>query len=305
MKGFWELLAAYPALGKLSGFLVGVLLIVVVLRLIRGSLSRYVKSENWYTAKKVLNVLGYVLVILLAGIIYSDRLGGFTVALGVAGAGIAFALQEVIASFAGWLAILVGDFYRTGDRVQLGGIRGDVIDQGILRTTLMELGEWVDGDLYNGRIVRVANSFVFKEPVYNYSADFPFLWDELKLPIAYGSDYSLTTRLLVETALEVVGDYTEKAGERWAEMTRKYRIEDASTEPVVTLEATDNWVEFTLRYVVDFRRRRSTRTQIFIRILERIGENSESVRISSATMDLTGIPPLQVTLNNPGNQGSE
>ncbi len=99
---------------------------------------------------------------------------GLSVALGVPGAGIAFALQEVIASVASWVAVSFGNFYSPGDRVQLGGIKGDVIDVGVLRTTLMEMGEWVNGDLYNGRIVRVANSFVFKEPVYNYSADFPF-----------------------------------------------------------------------------------------------------------------------------------
>ena len=70
--------------------------------------------------------------------------------IGVAGAGIAFALQEIIASFAGWFAIALSNFYRTGDRVQLGGIKGDVIDIGVLRTTLMEVGEWVKGDLYTG-----------------------------------------------------------------------------------------------------------------------------------------------------------
>ena len=71
----------------------------------------------------------------------SDQLGSFTVALGVAGAGIAFALQEVIASVAGWVAVSFARFYRTGDRVQLGGIKGDVIDIGVLRTTLMEVGQ--------------------------------------------------------------------------------------------------------------------------------------------------------------------
>ena len=79
--------------------------------------------------------------------------------------------------------ILFGGFYKTGDRVQLGGIKGDVMDIGVLRTTVMEIGQWVDGDLYNGRIVLVANSFVFKEPVFNYSGDFPFLWDGIKIPI--------------------------------------------------------------------------------------------------------------------------
>lgn len=114
----------------------------------------------------------------------------------VTGAGIAVALQAVIASLAGWVAIAFGRFYSTGDRIQLGGVKGDVIDIGILRTTLMEVGQWVDGDLYNGRIVRIANSFVFKEPVFNYSADFPFLWDEIKLPIRYGSGWAYTSTVL-------------------------------------------------------------------------------------------------------------
>ena len=127
---------------------------------------------------------------------FSDKLGGFTVAFGVAGAGVAFALQEVIASVAGWVAISVGSFYSPGDRVQVGGIRGDVIDVSILRTTLMEVGEWVAADLYTGRIVRVANSFVFKEPVFNYSGDFPFLWDEIVLPVRYGSDWKLAREML-------------------------------------------------------------------------------------------------------------
>src|SRR5690606_5854844 len=125
------------------------------------------------------------------------RLGGLTVALGVAGAGIAFALQEVITSVAGWMATIFGNFYKTGDRVQLGGIKGDVIDIGVLRTTIMETGEWVNGDLYNGRIVLVANSFVFKEPVFNYSGDFSFLWDEIVISVQYGSDIALAKKIML------------------------------------------------------------------------------------------------------------
>ena len=85
--------------------------------------------------------MGYLLTIILLAIVYSDKLGALTVALGVAGAGIPFALQEVIASFAGWLANLFGSFYKTGDRVQLGGVKGDVMDIDVLRTTIMETGQ--------------------------------------------------------------------------------------------------------------------------------------------------------------------
>ncbi|MEZ4904829.1 MAG: mechanosensitive ion channel family protein [Spirosomataceae bacterium] len=108
----------------------------------------------------------------------------------------------------GWLLCLEA-FTSPGDRVQLGGIKGDVMDIGVLRTTIMETGQWVDGDLYNGRIVLIANSFVFKEPVFNYSGDFPFLWDEIKVPVQYGSDYDKARTLLLQIGKEVAGDLTQ------------------------------------------------------------------------------------------------
>ena len=137
---------ADPVIGKLVTFLLGLLLIVAVVRLLSRSLKRWIgDAEARYRGRKLVTFGGYVAALILLLTVYSGRLGGLTVTLGVAGAGIAFALQEVIASFAGWFAIAMSGFYRTGDRVQLGGIRGDVIDIGVLRTTLMELGEWVDG----------------------------------------------------------------------------------------------------------------------------------------------------------------
>jgi len=78
------------------------------------------------------------------------------------------------------------------------------MDIGVLRTTIMETGQWVDGDLYNGRIVLVANSFVFKEPVHNYSGEFPFLWDEIKISVQYGSNYFYFTKLKITTFCIVI-----------------------------------------------------------------------------------------------------
>jgi small-conductance mechanosensitive channel len=187
-------------------------------------------AETSYRARRFVNSLGYVAYILVIVTVFGAELSGLTVALGVAGAGVAFALQEIIASVAGWAAISFGHFYHSGDRIQLGGIMGDVIDIGILRTTIMECGQWVSADLYNGRIVRVANSFVFKEPVFNYSGDFAFLWDEISVPVKYGGDYRLAREILYRVADEVVGDYTARASAEWQRMVKRYMVEDASTE---------------------------------------------------------------------------
>ena len=129
--------------------------------------------------------LGAVIVLL----IWLGLGSNFTVAMGILGAGIAFASQEVIGSFAGYLNIVSGGIYRIGDRVRIGNVVGDVMDIGILRTTVMEIGEWVKADQYTGRIVTVANRAVFADPVYNYTQHWGYLWDEITLPVTYTSDW--------------------------------------------------------------------------------------------------------------------
>lgn len=286
-----------PTVGRIVALLVGTIIIWLVVKFIQKKLVLKISdNQNRYRAGKIGSFAGYLLTFILILIIFSSKLSGLSTAFGVAGAGVAFALQEVIASFAGWLAIMFGSFFRTGDRVQLGGIKGDVMDIGVLRTTIMEVGEWVDGDLYNGRIVMIANSYVFKEPVFNYSGDFPFLWDEIKIPIQYGSDYELTTRILKEVGKEIVGDLSDESHANWRHLQRTYRLEDAQTEPMVSVIANDNWVEFTLRYVVPFKRRRATKTDLFMSILKRLENTNGAVKFASATFQLVDSPDFKVNL---------
>ncbi len=285
--------------GKLATIFIGIAIIWSIILVFRKKFSVKIKdSGTRYKTRKLISFAGYLLSILLITIVYSDKLGGLTVALGVAGAGIAFALQEVIASVAGWLAISFGGFYKIGDRVQLGGIKGDVIDIGVIRTTIMETGQWVDGDLYNGRIVRVANSFVFKEPVFNYSGDFPFLWDEIKIPIQYDSNYERAKELFNSIAVEVAGDLTETSRQKWKELVKIYMIEDAQTGPMVTIIANDNWVEYTIRYVVSYKKRRATKDMLFTKILTAVGQTAGEIKFASATFHLVAAPDLNVKLKS-------
>ncbi len=286
-----------PTVGKLLAAVLGLLVIHVVVRIAQRAIAPHIKdSDARYRTRKFVTFIGYAAGLLLLAAVFSDRLGRLTVAFGVAGAGVAFALQEVIASVAGWVAVNFATFYRVGDRVQLGGIKGDVIDIGILRTTLMECGQWINADQYNGRIVRVANSFVFKDPVFNYSGDFPFLWDEIVVPVRYGSDTRLARELLVQVANETVGGYAATAREGWKQIVNRYRIEDARIDPMVTLIANDNWLEFTLRYVVDYKKRRTTKDELWQRVLEKVDETGGRVALASATFEIVQTPVIDVRL---------
>jgi small-conductance mechanosensitive channel len=274
---------------------------LVAIRLLVGALGRsiprYVKdSQARYRVRKLITLAGYFLVLLFLAVVFKDKLGGLTVVLGLIGAGVALALQEVIVSLAGGVAIATGNLYTTGDRVKIGAVMGDVIDIGVLRTTLMECGAWIKGDQPTGRLVRVANSLVFREPVFNYSADFPFLWDEIAIPIKYGSDYRLARDIFRRILTEVSGSYAEYAKRVWKEIVKKFFIEETMIDPLITLAFTDNWVELSGRFITDYRRRRDTKDKIFSRLLEEIDKTEGRVGIATTSFELVNPPPLEVHL---------
>src|SRR6185312_11213017 len=124
--------------------------------------------------------------------IWFDNPARLTTAFGLVTAGLAFALQRVITAFAAYIIILRGKTFNVGDRIVMGGVRGDVIELGFIQTTIMEMGQppaeqgdapsmWVHARQYTGRLVTISNSQVFDDPVFNYTREFPYIWEELRL----------------------------------------------------------------------------------------------------------------------------
>lgn len=279
---------------------ISLVLCVVGVRALRALVHAQVDDPDMrFRLSRAIGWGGALVAMLLVISAFSGSVSSVVASFGIVGAGVAFALQEVITSAAGRLALTSGRFYRVGDRVQLGGIKGDVIDIGLLRTTLMEVGDWVQGDLYTGRVVRVANSFVFKEPVFNYSGDFNFLWDEVRIPVTYGASHAEARAMLDRVLHEVVSEFVAPAALEWREMTSRYRVENARLDPSVTLVLTDNWMEFTLRFVVPFDRRRAVKDRLYTRVLEEVERSGKRVQLASATTAVVAVPPLEVRLTAP------
>jgi small-conductance mechanosensitive channel len=166
----------------------------IISKLIQYLLHRYHASAyTSFWARQGINVITAFLLLLGLLSIWFDNPTRLATALGLVTAGMAFALQKV------------------GDRISMGGVRGDVIALGFIQTTLMEMGEppsvqdanppvWVRSRQYTGRVVTITNDKVFDEPVYNYTRDFPYLWEEISIPITYQTDRKLAEHILQECA---------------------------------------------------------------------------------------------------------
>ncbi|MCJ7467736.1 MAG: mechanosensitive ion channel family protein [Maribacter sp.] len=289
-----------PIVLKILKTLLWVLGVVILIIFLRKMAKKRITNLNYrYNIQKTIEMVGYFLIVMIILLSFTfSNLKDYTVIIGLFTAGIAFTLQELILSVAGSFYIFVLRLYKPGDRIELNNIRGDVIDINTMYTTIMEIGEWVSTDNYSGRIVKISNSFVFKGPIKNYSMDFHFLWDEIVVMITYGSDLELAQKIILKDALGLISEYTEKSKKEWKGMVDRYYIENATLDPTIAIKLTSNWIELNLRYVTDYRLRRTMKHQLFEKIEKSIAATNGKVSIASTTIQLIKIPEVEVRMKS-------
>jgi len=223
--------------------------------------------------------------------------------LGLVAAGVAIALQRVITAFAAYLIILRGRVFTVGDRIVMAGVRGDVIALGFMQTTVMEMGQpppaqsdppaqWVNARQYTGRIVRVTNDKIFDSPVYNYTREFPYLWDEIHVPISYGADRARAEQILLESTRRHTQRIEELGAPARVELLRRYALKESiDLEPRVYWRLTDNWLELTVRFIADETGVRGLKDRISRDILAAFDE--AGLGFASTTYEIVGLPPVR------------
>jgi small-conductance mechanosensitive channel len=217
------------------------------------------------------------------------------VAYGLVAAGVAISLQDLFKNFAGGVVILITGLFHVGNRIELYGKFGDVIDINILYTTILEIREWVNGDQATGRLSLIPNGVVLSSVVNNYTKDHPYLWDEISLPVTYESDWKEAALIMRRIAEKETGNFIVEARKSLLHLENRYYMSERTLEPSVFFEATDNWIKLTLRYVVEARKRRLIKNKLTELILEKIQKNP-SVRIASEStaIAVTTFPEISV-----------
>ncbi|MBZ5551504.1 MAG: mechanosensitive ion channel [Acidobacteriia bacterium] len=197
------------ALGRrIVFFLIFAFLIWILARLLKRIPGRIVKEEqDRFYIHKLITYSGRLLVTIIFLYTIFGELGSFSAFLGLTGAGVAIALQDVIVSFVAWFFIIGRRGLTIGDRIEVSGVRGDVIDIGVLRIVVQEVGNWISNDVPTGRRVFVPNSFVFKNYFFNYTKPQPFINDELKLTFTFETDWQQAVDLVRATARNVMNEF--------------------------------------------------------------------------------------------------
>jgi small-conductance mechanosensitive channel len=209
---------------------------------------------------------------LLIGRVWFEGIQSLATYFGLLSAGLAIALKDLITSMAGWLFIMWRRTIAVGDRIEIGELKGDVIDIRLFKFTLLEVGNWVDADQSTGRIIHIPNSMILTTPLANYTKGFQFIWHEIPVLITFESNWKKAKKVLAEIGGRHALHLTEAAEQRIKQASKKYMIFYKTLTPVVYTTVKDCGVLLTIRYLIAPRNRRGSEQGIWEDILDKFAQ---------------------------------
>ncbi len=261
------------------GQLVQTGLIVLLVVLTRFAVLRVVRrrvtdvKRHYYWRRAINYACGFFLALLI-GSVWISGLRESATFLGLITAGVAIALQDPLANFAAWLFILARRPFRVGDRIELDGHIGDVIDIRLFQTYLMECGHWVDADQSTGRMIAIPNGVIFRQTCANYTRGFEYIWDEAAVLVTFESDWRKAKSILLEIGDGVAQPFSAGAQDQVRQAAHKQMIFFQNLTPIVYTTVRDSGVMLTLRYLTPPRRRRGNAEKVWEAVLDAFGNES-------------------------------
>lgn len=253
-----------------------VLLLGIVRFVVLAIVHRRIEDPGiWYRTRKVLS---YTITIIGFVVLASIWLEGSGIAtyIGFLTAGLAIALSDVLKNLAGWLYIVTRRPFRLGDRVEIAGHRGDVVDIRAFRFTLLEVENRVAAEQSTGRLLHVPNGLTFTETLANYTEGFRFLWHEVPVLITFESDWEKAEGIILRAVEEASPEArSDQATRELREAATEYRLRFNELRPIVYLTVRDSGVLLTGRFLVDPRRLRGAEQDVWKAILRGFAEHDD------------------------------
>jgi small-conductance mechanosensitive channel len=280
----------YDLLEKLIIAVAVAVVCLMILRLIEVYvLGRVGNAVYKYNLNRVLRLVVWLVIAFFVLTILFQNWYTAVVSFGLISLTLGFALQTPITSFIGWVYILVREPYRVGDRIRIGTATGDVIDVGYLDTTLWEFGgDYLSTEHPSGRVIKFPNSNVLNTAVYNYTWPlFPYIWNEIKFPIAYNSDLDFVATTMREVAEQEVGESMMKQVRVFRELLAQTPVNQLEVQerPVVLFRVADNsWLEAIVRYLVPPKEAGRVKNRLMKKLLTRLNAEPDRVRFPKSDM---------------------
>lgn len=255
-----------------SKILLSVIIIVIIWsfhRLIVRLISRNIEdTQSFYKMKKTSNYVTAMIGILLVALIWVEELKSIITFLGIFSAGLAIALKDPVVNVAGWVFIIWRKPFEVSDRIEIGKHIGDVIDLSVFSFTLLEIGNWVEGEQSTGRIIHIPNGKIFYETLANYSKGFQYIWNEIPVLITFESNWKKAKEILQSIADKHAEHHSIEAEKQVKKAAKRYMIFYSNLTPTVYTSVKDSGIALNIRYLCEPHHRRGSTQSIWEDILD-------------------------------------
>ena len=231
--------------------------------------------DNIYATRKISRYIHFVVAAFLIGQLWFEGVQSFGTFLGLFTAGLAIALKDVVTNFAGWIYLIWQAPFKIGDRIQIQSHQGDVIDIGVFKFTLLEIGNWVDANQSTGRMIRIPNADIFNQPIANYSKGFNYNWYEIPVILTYESDWKKAKKLFLTLITGYCESYSDQLKRELRQAKKDYPINYTYVTPTIYTSAKDHGICLTIRYLVATRRIRESDHDLWEAILDIVADHSD------------------------------
>ena len=292
----WGELVAMDARQALHGIIASVLWIVLMLLLvfvINRTAEHFfarlsLEPKQRATLQAVARISVQVVAVLVILLVLFGRPNQLSTVLGLAGAGLTVVLKDFIVSFLGWFVLMGRQGIHVGDWVEINGVHGEVIEITLLRTVLLETGNWTEAGQPTGRQVAFLNQYAVDGYYFNFTTSGQWLWEHLQVHIPLEQDpYPLVEKIRNLVAKETES-HTHLAEQEWQRVSRRYGVRSFPAEPSVNVKPTDNGVIVNVRYITRAENRAETRDRLNHALVQLLHQKGEIIPPAESVPATTG-----------------
>ena len=232
-------------------------------------------KKKYFRNRKIkisLTIICWLVVIL----IWKEQIKSLITLISFVSAAVTIALREIIFNFFAGIYINAKKIFEIEDRIEIKGIKGDVITMHSLGFEMLEIADGNEYEQSTGKIVHIPNSAVFSEPTKNFTKAFKYIWDEIKINIELDSDVEETKSYIynILANIEILKEIPEKMENQVDDVTVQYRIYYNKLEPIIYTRIDESHIELSLRYLVHPKKIRIVQNEIYLKVLEQYNKGN-------------------------------
>jgi small-conductance mechanosensitive channel len=245
-----------------------VLLVILIMKAVRRAFGQQADRKRLHQLRIISNIAVQVVGVLVILLIVFGPPTQMATIVGLTTAGLTVVMKDFIVAFFGWFALMGKNGVRLGDWVEIKGVSGEVIEIGVLKTVLLEMGNWTSTGHPTGRRVAFVNSYAIEGHYFNFSTAGQWLWDELQVTLPFSGDpYQMAEQIRQTVERETQADATE-AEREWERVTRQYGTRPFSAKPAVDLRPSVEGLSVIVRYITRAPQRYEMKSHLFTAIVD-------------------------------------